>query len=72
MYTADKIRVGDKVLVFHPEYVSGKVGVVRGSESKSINTAKERWIIQVESENRDNILVSLNPEEFHKLSHTIK
>ncbi|MEC4818443.1 MAG: hypothetical protein SAK29_35015 [Scytonema sp. PMC 1069.18] len=58
-------KVGNKVLILHPAYVAGKIGVVVGKEDPSDGELNDRWLIRVDSESKDeNILVSLNPKEF--------
>jgi hypothetical protein len=59
------IQVGNKVLILHPAYVAGKVGVVCSRESLLEGQASNRWLIQVDS---DNMLVSLSPQEFQVIS----
>ncbi|WP_414579174.1 hypothetical protein [Anabaena sp. CCY 9402-a] len=59
------IQVGNKVLILHPAYVAGKVGVVYGRESPLDGQPSNRWLIQVDT---DNILVSLTPQDFQVIS----
>ena len=63
MHTPDPIQVGDRVLILRPAYVAGKVGVVRGRESRSDAQPSNRWLIQVK-EDTENIVVSLLRNEF--------
>jgi hypothetical protein len=67
LHTPDPIQVGDKVLILRPFYVTGKVGVVCGQESRSDGQSSTHWLIQVE-EDEENIVVSLNPNEFLLIS----
>ena len=60
-YTPNNIEVGYQVLILTPLYVTQKLGVVCGRESDVDSEHKQRWIIQVESEN---IVVSLTEDEF--------
>jgi hypothetical protein len=69
LYTSSSVKVGDKVLILHPAYVMGKVGVICGVESTPDSQASTRWIIQIEAEN---IVVSLTPDEFQVLSPGFK
>nr|WP_026087405.1 hypothetical protein [Chlorogloeopsis fritschii] len=67
MYYSNSIQVGDKVIILLPEYVAGKVGEIWGLEKLSGGQLSGRWLIQIDS---DNILVSLNPDEFKVLDQS--
>ncbi|MBF2004406.1 MAG: hypothetical protein IGS49_02735 [Chlorogloeopsis fritschii C42_A2020_084] len=54
-------QLGNKVLILHPGYVAGKLGVICGQEYQS----NQRWLIQVDLED---IVVSLTTQEFHVLN----
>jgi len=49
------------VLILHPAYVAGKIGVVCAQEILSDGQASGRWLIEIDSEN---IIVSLTASEF--------
>ncbi|WP_336622319.1 hypothetical protein [Chlorogloeopsis sp. ULAP01] len=67
LHYSNSIQVGDKVLILLPEYVAGKVGVIWGLEKLSGGQMSGRWLIQIDS---DDILVSLNQDEFKVLSQS--
>ncbi|KYC38876.1 hypothetical protein WA1_33220 [Scytonema hofmannii PCC 7110] len=54
-------KLGNKVLILHPAYVAGKIGVICGQEVLSGDETNARWLIQVDAED---IMVSLAPKEF--------
>ncbi|MCV3215078.1 hypothetical protein OGM63_16425 [Plectonema radiosum NIES-515] len=49
------------MLILHPPYVAGKIGVVLAQEVLSDGQPSGRWLISVDSEN---IIVSLTANEF--------
>ncbi|MGI8500851.1 MAG: hypothetical protein ACR2LR_06890 [Hassallia sp.] len=49
------------MLILHPPYVAGKIGVVSAQEILSDGQHSGRWLIEIDSEN---IIVSLNANEF--------
>lgn len=49
------------MLILHPPYVAGKIGVVLAQEVLSDGQPSGRWLISVDSEN---IIVSLTAKEF--------
>ncbi len=49
------------MLILHPPYVAGKIGVVCAQEILSDGQPSGRWLIQIDSEN---IIVSLSVNEF--------
>ncbi|RUR76776.1 hypothetical protein ACF3DV_06600 [Chlorogloeopsis fritschii PCC 9212] len=57
----NNFQLGNKVLILHPGYVAGKLGVVCGQECQS----SQRWLIRVDLED---IVVSLTTQEFHVLN----
>ncbi len=65
MQTPENVRIGDKVLILHPAYVAGKIGVVCGREILSDNQPSDRWLVRVDLEN---IVLSLTPEDFQIIS----
>jgi hypothetical protein len=65
LQTPENVRIGDKVLILHPAYVAGKIGVVCGREIFSDNQPSDRWLVRVDSEN---IVVSLTPDDFQIIS----
>jgi hypothetical protein len=54
-------QVGDKVLILHPNYVAGSIGIVRGEEVLSDGRSSGNWIIEVTSQD---LILSLNSKEF--------
>jgi hypothetical protein len=64
-----KIQLGNIVVILYPEYVAGRRGVVCGREIIINEKMSDRWLIQVESEN---IVLSLNPDEFQVISQSQK
>ncbi|ARV60843.1 hypothetical protein BZZ01_21470 [Nostocales cyanobacterium HT-58-2] len=64
MHNPKSVQVGDKVLVLHPAYVAGKVGVIFCREILSGDQPSGRWLVQVDAE----IVVSLTRREFQTLS----
>lgn len=71
MQTPDPVKVGDKVLILRPFYVTGKVGVVCGRESHSDGQSSSRWLIQVEDD-EENIVVSLTRNEFEVITSELE
>ncbi len=61
-----QLSVTQKVLILHPAYVAGKVGVICGEELLSGDRPSGRWLIQVDSA-VENIIVSLPLDEFQLL-----
>ena len=61
LQSSETIKVGDTVLILHPEYVVGRIGLVCGKEEFTDKEAIARWLIQVDSEN---IIVLLTADEF--------
>lgn len=61
MQIPKSIQVGNKVLILRPAYVAGKVGVVYSQELLLDGQTSNRWLVKVDP---DNILVSLNPQDF--------
>lgn len=60
----DNVQIGDRVLIFSPAYVAGRVGVVYGREDLSDGQPSDRWLIQVPPEN---MMLSLNRDEFEPI-----
>jgi hypothetical protein len=58
------IRVGARVQILQPDYVAGRTGIVISPEVLSEVATSERWIIQVEDETGEDILLSLHPDDF--------
>jgi hypothetical protein len=61
-----QLLISQKVLILHPKYLAGKVGIVYDEEFLLEGESQKRWLIQVDSEN---ILVSLDLNEFLVLNH---
>ncbi|MGG6297562.1 hypothetical protein ACQ4M4_24475 [Leptolyngbya sp. AN02str] len=61
MYTPDIPQIGDKVIILFPDYVSEKAGKVCGREKISEDPMRDRWLIEISS---DNFVVSLYSHEF--------
>ncbi|MBW4476678.1 MAG: hypothetical protein KME54_07350 [Tolypothrix brevis GSE-NOS-MK-07-07A] len=61
MHTPKTFPIGERVLILHPAYVAGKIGVVRAKEVLWDGQPSGRWLISIDSEN---IIVSLNANEF--------
>lgn len=64
LYTAKLPEPGDKVLILHPQYVAGKIGVINERETLSSGKASGRWLVRIESEN---LMLSLSSKEFQVL-----
>ncbi|MBD2433699.1 MULTISPECIES: hypothetical protein [Fischerella] len=58
--------ITQKVLVLHPSYVAGKLGVVCGEELLSNGRPTGRWLIRVDYTS-ESIIVSLPQDEFEVL-----
>ncbi len=69
MHTPNTFPVGERVLILHPAYVAGKVGVVCAQEILSDGQPSGRWLIQIDSED---IMVSLTPNEFQVITHKLE
>lgn len=76
LQSSETIKVGDTVLILHPEYVVGRIGLVCGQEdtnkealAKLLPRRVARWLIQVDSEN---MVVSLTADEFQVINQNIK
>ncbi|NJM71987.1 MAG: hypothetical protein HC862_18355 [Scytonema sp. RU_4_4] len=69
MRSAIDPKVGNKVLILRPSYVSGKVGVICDKEVLSGGHLSGRWLIRVDSED---IVVSLTPKEFKVVNDDFK
>jgi hypothetical protein len=69
MQTLEQFQVGDRVLILYPSYAAGKVGMIYKRESYSDDSTRNRWLIKVYS-NRENIILSLAPNEFHIIQST--
>ncbi|MGI2904430.1 hypothetical protein [Tolypothrix sp. VBCCA 56010] len=61
LHTPKTFPIGERVLILHPAYVAGKIGVVRAQEILSDGQPSGRWLIEIGSEN---IIVSLSANEF--------
>jgi len=61
LHTPETFPIGERVLILHPPYVAGKIGLVRAQEVLSDGQPSGRWLIEVYSEN---IIVSLTAKEF--------
>jgi hypothetical protein len=67
MLKSRQLLVTQKVLVLHPAYVAGKLGVVCGEELLSNGRPTGRWLIQVDCTS-EHIIVSLSQDEFELLN----
>jgi hypothetical protein len=65
LYAPKSPEPGDKVLVLHPQYVAGKIGVVNERETLSSGNPSGRWLVRIESEN---LMLSLSSKEFQVLN----
>nr|WP_066382395.1 MULTISPECIES: hypothetical protein [unclassified Anabaena] len=65
MHIPKSLKIGDRVVILSPAYVAGKFGVICGRETLADGRSSNRWLIQVET---DNIVVSLNLQEFQVIS----
>ncbi len=61
---AANIRVGARVQILQPDYVTGRIGVIVSPELLSEAEVSERWIVQVEDETGEEILLSLDSDDF--------
>jgi hypothetical protein len=62
--TSKSPKPGDEVLVLHPQYVAGKIGVIDEKETLSSGKQSGRWLVRIESEN---LMLSLSSKEFQVL-----
>lgn len=61
LHTPKAFPVGETVLILHPAYVAGKLGVVYAQELLWDGQPSGRWLIRIDSLD---IIVSLNANEF--------
>lgn len=76
LQSSETIKVGDTVLILHPEYVVGRIGLVCGQEDTNREASLTllprrlaRWLIQVDCEN---MVVSLTVDDFQVINQNIK
>lgn len=65
---AANIRVGARVQILQPDYVADRIGIVISPEVLSEAEASDRWIVQVEDEAGEEILLSLDPDDFRVIA----
>lgn len=65
MPSSDNVPIGARVEVLHPDYVAGKVGIVRSREELADGQPSDRWIIEVSGED---VVLSLSRSDFRVLS----
>jgi hypothetical protein len=65
---SSKLRPGRRVTILYPEPMINCTGSILGPEILGDGQASDRWLIQVETEEGDEVTVlSLSPDEFHLL-----
>ncbi|WP_315792121.1 hypothetical protein [Fischerella sp. JS2] len=70
MLKSRQLLVTQKVLVMHPAYVAGKIGVVCGEELLANGRPTGRWLIRVDCTS-EHIIVSLPRNEFELLNQDV-